>query len=147
MGIRFTRTFSALASALFCTLAFSSALPEAGQPLSFNGPDERGILIAAADPVGDTSLFDIANGGEAVSPEPLLLAVNDDGRVCRMRLGFLPGEWNCKNYTVNKVYVCHVKKNGKFKTKYLPEENAQKKVDKNPDEWILGKCEDVVSPS
>jgi hypothetical protein len=147
MGIRFTRAFSALVSALFCTLAFSSALPDAEQSLSFNSPDEPGILIAAADPVGDTSLFDIANGGGAVSQDPLLLAVNDDGRVCRTRLYFLPAEWNCENTNVNKVYVCHVKKNGKFKTKYLPEENAQKKVDKKPDEWILGKCEDVVSPS
>ena len=115
MGIRFTRAFSALLSTLFCTLAFSSALPDTGQSLSS-------------------------------SQEPLLLAVND-GKVCHTRLMFLNAQWNCENPDVNKVYVCHVKPNGKYKTKYLPEQNALKKVDKHPDQWILGKCEDVVSPS
>lgn len=146
MDIRFTRVFSTWASALFCVLVFSSATSDAGQtPFSY-GPDERGILIAAVDPVGDTSLFDVAGGGESVLHEPLLLAASDDGRVCHSRLGFLPAEWNCKSYK-NNVYICHVKKNGKYKTKYLPEKTAEKKVDKHPDEWILGKCEDVVSPS
>ena len=47
----------------------------------------------------------------------------------------------------NKVYVCHVLPHGKFNTQYLPQDTAEKLVEKHPDQWILGKCEDVVSPS
>jgi hypothetical protein len=128
MGIRFTRAFSALVSGLFCIIAFSSATADAGQPLSFYGPDERGILIAAADPVVDTSP----------------LATRDSAEVCHERIGFLGSEWDCSK---KKVYVCHVKKNGKYKTKFVKASKAEKKIEKHPDMWIPGKCEDVVSPS
>jgi hypothetical protein len=145
MGVRYTRVFSALVS-VFCVLVFSSAPTDAGQTQSFSTPDARGIFMVAAEPVSDAALPDVAVGPQSATHEPLLLAASDDGRVCHSRLGFLPAEWNCKSYK-NNVYICHVKKNGKYKTKYLPEKTAEKKADKHPDEWILGKCEDVVSPS
>ena len=77
MRIRLTRVISALVSALFCTLAFSSALPDAGQALSYRGSDEPGVFLAATDRAGHHSSFEVAGSSESVTQEPLLLAVNN----------------------------------------------------------------------
>ena len=47
----------------------------------------------------------------------------------------------------DKVDVCHVLPNGKFITQRLPEKTSLKLIDEHPHEWILGKCDDVISPS
>ena len=51
----------------------------------------------------------------------------------------------------NKVFVCHVKPNGKSKTQCLPKATADKRVESSdPDSgsqyWLCGRCEDVISP-
>lgn len=75
------------------------------------------------DQAGDPTGFEVAAGSESVTQEPLLLAKGD------------------------KVTVCHFLPNGKYITQELPEETAQKLIEKHPHEWILGDCDDVVSPS
>ena len=47
----------------------------------------------------------------------------------------------------DKVDVCHFLPNGKFITQRLPEKTALKQIEGHPHEWILGKCDDVISPS
>ena len=47
----------------------------------------------------------------------------------------------------NKVYVCQIKQNNKPKTKFLSEKDALRLVESDPDIWILGECDDVISPS
>jgi hypothetical protein len=96
MSIRPTRFFSALVPALFCTIAFSSALADAGQASSFR---------------------------ESVTQKPLQLAEAD------------------------KVYVCKINKNGHMETLYIPKETYEKQAAQNPNEYLLGKCEEVISPS
>ena len=96
MRIRPTGFFSALVPALFCTLAFSSALADAGPASSLR---------------------------ESVTQKPLQLAKAD------------------------KVYVCKINKNGHMETLYIPKETYEKQAANNPHEYLLGKCEDVVSPS
>jgi hypothetical protein len=96
MRIRLTRFLSVLLPALFCTIAFSFALADAGQASSFR---------------------------ESVTQKPLQLAKAD------------------------KVYVCKINKNGHMETLYIPKETYEKQAARNPHEYLLGKCEDVVSPS
>ena len=47
----------------------------------------------------------------------------------------------------NKVYVCQIGQNNKPKTKFLPEKDVLRLVESKPDIWMLGKCDDVMSPS
>ena len=79
---------------------------------------------------GAPAWFDVIGSG-SVMPEPLLLAKKDKGG----------GEGNYK------VDVCHFLPNGKFITQRLPEKTALKQIERHPHEWILGKCDDVISPS
>jgi hypothetical protein len=46
----------------------------------------------------------------------------------------------------NKVYICKIGENNKLKTKLMPQDEVLKLVE-DKDNWILGKCEDVISPS
>ena len=47
----------------------------------------------------------------------------------------------------NKVYVCQIGQNNKLQTKLMPEHEVLKLVEKKSDLWVLGKCDDVISPS
>ena len=47
----------------------------------------------------------------------------------------------------DKVYVCQINQNNKPKTKFLSEKDVLRLVESKPDIWILGKCDDVISPS
>ena len=47
----------------------------------------------------------------------------------------------------NKVYVCQIGQNNKFQTKLMPEHEVLKLVEKKSDGWVLGKCDEVISPS
>ena len=78
---------------------------------------------AGPDQAGEPAWFEAVGNSESVTQEPLLLAEAD------------------------KVFVCHFLPNGKYITQELPEETAQKLIDEHPHEWLLGDCEDVVSPS
>ena len=75
------------------------------------------------DQAGDPTGFEVAAGSESVNQEPLLLAAAD------------------------KVYVCHFLVNGKYITQEIPVETAMKLIEEHPHEWLLGDCDDVVSPS
>lgn len=78
----------------------------------------------ATDQTGDPVRFNvIGSTDESVMQQPLLLA------------------------KAEKVYVCHITPNGKYHTQQLPVETAQKLIDEHPHEWVLGKCDDMPSPS
>jgi hypothetical protein len=47
----------------------------------------------------------------------------------------------------NKVYVCQISQNNKLKTKLMPEHEVLRLVKDESNGWILGKCDDVISPS
>lgn len=47
----------------------------------------------------------------------------------------------------DKVEVCHVKPNDKYKTQEVPEDTADKLIDEHPHEWLLGPCENHFSPA
>jgi hypothetical protein len=48
---------------------------------------------------------------------------------------------------VTKVFVCHFLPNDKFITQEIPLATAQKLIADHPQEWVMGTCEDVISPS
>ena len=48
---------------------------------------------------------------------------------------------------VEKVYICQIKENGQVRTSLMPEDEAIKKSQENPKEWILGRCEETFSES
>ena len=75
------------------------------------------------DQVGGPTWFEVAGGSESVIQEPVLLAA-----------------------AAVKIYVCRVKDDG-FMTMLMKEDMALKKIEEDPGDWLLGKCEDVVSPS
>ena len=75
------------------------------------------------DQTGDPAWFDVVGGRESLIQQPLLLA------------------------KVEKVDICHFLSNGKFITQNLPVDTARKLIDEDPDMWVLGKCDDVISPS
>ena len=79
---------------------------------------------AGTDQAGDPAWFEVAGGSESVTQEPLLIA----------KAGV-------------KIYVCRIKDDGKIMTMLLKENVALKKIEEDPGDWLLGKCEDVVSPS
>jgi len=45
------------------------------------------------------------------------------------------------------VYYCKVVNNTNYITKYGDEKVVLKKIERDPDKYILGKCEDVPSPA
>jgi hypothetical protein len=47
----------------------------------------------------------------------------------------------------NKVYVCQIGQNNKLKTKLMSKQVVLGLVEDKSDGWILGKCDDVISPS
>ena len=47
----------------------------------------------------------------------------------------------------SKVYVCQVGKNNKLQTKLMSKKTVLGLIEDKSDEWVLGKCEDVISPS
>ena len=118
MRIRFERILLGLVTACVCATGFSSTQPDAGQALSPGIAGDKGVFFVVT-----TDWFEGVGGSASVTQEPLLLAEQ------------------------TKVYVCSIKANGKFKTQHLPEETALWLVAKRPNNWKLGKCDDVVSPS
>ena len=81
-------------TAFFCTIAFSSTLPD--------------VALQAGDP-------------------SWLYAGNES--------------------LMQNVYYCQVGNNPKYKTRKGDEREVLKKIEKDPNKYILGKCEDVFSPS
>jgi hypothetical protein len=131
MHIRFTRFLLVSVTTLFCTLPFALNMAQAGQDHAMRSS-------------GETSVFSVGPGvvagSESVTWQPLLLAANENDDKDHK-------DGNNGNNGHDKVYVCHVLPNGKFITQKLPKKTADKLVAEHPHEWILGKCEDVISPS
>jgi len=48
---------------------------------------------------------------------------------------------------MQSIYYCQVGNNAKYKTRKGDEREVLMKIEKDPDKYILGKCEDVISPS
>jgi hypothetical protein len=115
-------------TALLCTIAISYAQADSGHDFSSQS--------------GNQAWFDVFGSG-SVMPEPLLLGNNDEGG----------GEYNDRDdrgeneHGTNKFYVCHALPSGKFITQRLPKKTALKLIEEHPHEWILSKCDDVISPS
>jgi len=142
MRTRLTRVLLVLVTTAFCTIAFASSLTDAGQDSAVQG-------AGAPAQAGTPAWFDVVGSTGLLTPEPLLLAKegkdddrdDSDGRDDR-------GDRDDRNgYGQDKVYVCHVLPNGKFITQKLPKKTALKLIEEHPHEWILGKCDDVISPS
>jgi hypothetical protein len=57
------------------------------------------------------------------------------------------GEQTSSSPGQNKVYVCKIGENNKLKTKLMPEHEVLRLVKDESNGWILGKCDDVISPS
>ena len=124
MRIRLTQFLIVPVTALFCMIAYSSTLPDAGQDHPFRTTDVTGNFFAATDQAGDPAWVGVAGGSEPVTQEPLLLAGNE------------------------KVYVCKTnKQNGHMETLYIPLDTDKKQVADNPNEYVLGKCEEKMSDS
>jgi uncharacterized protein RhaS with RHS repeats len=152
MHIRFTRFLLVSVTTLFCTLPFALNMAQAGQDHAMRSS-------------GETSVFSVGPGvvagSESVTWQPLLLAANENddkdgknGKDDKDDKNDKGGkddkdhkDGNNGNNGHDKVYVCHVLPNGKFITQKLPKKTADKLVAEHPHEWILGKCEDVISPS
>lgn len=154
MRIRFTRFFSALAPALFCTIAFSSALADAGQASSLRESMTHEPLLLAVNNDHDSnnnsnSSSNSSNGNNSNGNNNggNNNGGNNNGGKDDHGKDDHDKDNQCKGDHCKKVYVCHVLPNGKYMTQYLPKETAEKLAAKHPDEWILGKCEDVISPS
>jgi hypothetical protein len=123
MRIRLTQVILTPVITLFCMLAFSSTLPGAGQDPSLRSPGESGVFFTATDRAGNPHRLDVVGDRESVMQEPLLLAA------------------------VTTVFVCHFLPNSKSITQELPLATAQKLIAEHPQEWVMGTCEDVISPS
>ena len=124
MRIRLTQFLIVPVTALFCMIAYSSTLPDAGQDHPFRTTDVTGNFLAATDQAGDPAWVYVAGDSEPATQEPLLLAGNE------------------------KVYVCKTnKQNGHMETLYIPLDTAKKQVADNPNEYVLGKCEEKMSDS
>ena len=129
MRIRLTQFLIVPVTALFCMIAYSSTLPDAGQDHPFRTTDVTGNFFAATDQAGDPAWVDVAGGSEPVTQEPLLLAGNENNE---------------------KVYVCKTnKENGHMETLYIPLHTYEKQHADNPNDYSLslGKCEKKMSDS
>jgi len=123
MRIRLTQVILTPVITLFCMIAFSSTLPDARQYPSLRSPGESGIFFTATDRAGNPHRLDVVGDRESVMQEPVLLAA------------------------VTLVFVCHFLPNSSFITQELPIATAQRLIAQFPQEWVMGTCEDVISPS
>jgi hypothetical protein len=57
------------------------------------------------------------------------------------------GEQTSSQPGQNKVYVCKIGENNKLKTKLVSDKVVLGLVKNKSDGWVLGKCDDVISPS
>jgi hypothetical protein len=80
---------------------------------------DTGQALTSDNP-GGTSVF--STGSEPVMQAPLLLAKKE------------------------KVDVCHFLPNGKYITQNIPLDTYEKLHAEHPHEWLLGTCEEVISP-
>ena len=123
MRIRLTQVILTPVITLFCMIAFSSTLPDAGQDPSLRSLGESGVLFTATDRAGNQHRLDVVGDRESVMQEPVLLAA------------------------VTRVFVCHFLPNSRFITQELPKATAQKLIATHPHEWVMGTCDEVISPS
>ncbi len=170
MRIRLIPVLSVLVTTLFCTLPFTLTVAEAGQDHALRSPGETGVFSAGPGQAAAPSWSNLNGGSESLTTKPLLLAANgnDDrsgsnssndkndkvarmarttrvARAARTTRGKDDRDHKGDKDDKDKVYVCHLLPNGKFITQKLPKDTARKLV-RGPG-WILGKCEDVISPS
>jgi hypothetical protein len=123
MGIRLTQVFIASLITVFCIVAFAAGLPDARQAVSIGRGGELAHPFTRAEWDVTRNVPDIIGNADRAEQEPLLLAA------------------------ATKVFVCHFLPNGKFITEEILLTNAQRLIAAYPHEWMLGKCEDVISPS
>lgn len=123
MRIRLIQVILTPVITLFCMITFSSTLPGAGQDPSLRSPGETGVFFTVTNRAGNPRRLDVVGDRESVMQEPVLLA------------------------KVEKVFVCHFLPNSKFITQELPLATAQKLIAEHPHEWVMGTCEEVISPS
>ena len=76
MRIRLSQFLLVPVTSLFCMLAFSSTLPNAGQNLSYGSSGESGVFFPSTVQTGNPGAFDVVAGRESVTQKPLLLADN-----------------------------------------------------------------------
>ena len=138
MRIRLSQFLLVPVTSLFCMLAFSSTLPNAGENHSYGSAGESGVLFSSTVQTGNPSGFDVVTGNESVTQKPLLLA----GDVCDASTA-------CNATNPNKAYVCHVLVNGKYVDQTIDCDTAIKLCEEfsGQGEWYIGKCEEVMSPS
>jgi hypothetical protein len=151
MRIWLTRLFLAVVPALFCTIAFLSAPANAGQASSFSKSVTQEPLLLAVNNDHDSNYSNYSNYSNNNSNSSS--KYNNDNNGGRDDRNNNSGkddygrDEHSKDNHGKKVYVCHVLPHGKFMTQYLPKETAEMLAAKHSDEWILRKCEDVVSHS
>jgi hypothetical protein len=123
MGIRLTQVFIASLVSVFCMVAFATGLPDAQQALAMRSASDSAATLTTAEPFNAPNMPNVVGNNNPVGQVPVLLA------------------------KATKVFVCHFLPNGKFITQEIPQATADKLIADHPHEWVLGKCEDVISPS
>jgi hypothetical protein len=134
MRIRLAQFLLAPVTSLFCMLAFSSTLPNAGQDLSYGSSGQSGVFFPSTVQTGNPGAFDVVAGRESATQKPLLLADTTDTTV------------QCDpNSKSNTTCICHYYDDGKWHTQPMSYEEAIDKSTNDPDHWVMGKCVEEMS--
>lgn len=142
MQTRLTRFYFTMAS-----LALSASALASGQA---DGARDTASLTANVFDQADASVtVDALGSDQPLTLAQVLLAQKSDGSKAGGS-GRSSDDDKDKDKDTNKkifVYVCRVLRDGSFSTKKLLINTALKLIQQYPNRWLLGRCEDIISPS